>query len=263
MAARVIPCLYTDRSNGVRISLDTGHGDGHIRGMANRVRPGDPNVAVGYIRVSTSRQELGPEAQRTAVETWAAQRGAVLVAWHEDRGVSGSAPLEKRPGLLAALAALRERGAGALVVARRDRLARDVVVARLTERAAASAGAQILSADGAGNGESPADSFMRSVLDAASEYEKALIRLRTRDALAKKRARGEKLGGRVPFGFRLADDGRALIPNDDEQRIVAMVRALRAEGATLRAIVARLAELGVCSRVGTPLGLTQVARIAA
>src|SRR4051812_41386352 len=105
--------------------------------MAKRARQGDSKVAIGYIRVSTTRQELGPEAQRASIEAWAAQRGVRIASWHEDRGVSGSAPIEARPGLLAAITAVREHRAGTLAVARRDRLARDIVVARLTERAVA------------------------------------------------------------------------------------------------------------------------------
>ena len=36
---------------------------------------------------------LGPEAQRAALLRWAEVRGLQLVAVHEDRGVSGAAPL--------------------------------------------------------------------------------------------------------------------------------------------------------------------------
>ncbi len=46
---------------------------------------------------------LGPEAQRAALLRWAEVRGLQLVAVHEDRGMSGAAPLDRRPGLLAAL----------------------------------------------------------------------------------------------------------------------------------------------------------------
>jgi DNA invertase Pin-like site-specific DNA recombinase len=231
--------------------------------MAKRARPGDSRVAVAYLRASTGRQDLGLDAQRTALEAWAASRGLTIAAWHVDPGVSGSAPLEDRPGLLGALAALREHRAGVLLVARRDRLARDVVVAGLVERAVTAAGAHVFSADGTGNGQSPTDVFTKTILDAAGQLERALIRARTRAALAEKRARGEKLGGRLPFGFRLGDDGRTLVEYEPEQQIVRQIRALREQGVTLRTIVARLAELGVQSRAGTPLGLTQVAKLAA
>jgi hypothetical protein len=56
----------------------------------------------------------------------------------EDIGVSGAAELDRRPGLLAALGALAEERAGLLIVHKRDRLARDPMIAgmitRLVER---------------------------------------------------------------------------------------------------------------------------------
>ena len=91
-------------------------------------------AVVGYLRVSTEDQHLGPEAQRAAVLAWAGRNGARVVAWHTDHGVSGAAPLAQRPALLAAVAALAAGEAAALVVAKRDRLARDVVEATLIER---------------------------------------------------------------------------------------------------------------------------------
>ena len=55
-------------------------------------------------------------------------------------------------------------------------------------------GARLVSATGEGNGDSPADAFLRTVIDGAAQYERGLVRARTRAALAVKagasRARG-------------------------------------------------------------------------
>ena len=160
-------------------------------------------IAVGYCRVSTDDQRLGPEAQRAAIEAWSAREGVTVVAWHTDHGVSGAAPIEARSGLLAALSALREHGAGLLLVAKRDRVARDVGVAIAVERAASTAGAVLVSVDGTGNGDSPADAFMRTIVSGAAAYERDLIRARTKAALAVKAGRGERVGS-IPYGFTLA-----------------------------------------------------------
>src|SRR5580658_6335135 len=171
--------------------------------MSKRVKSGSPLVAVAYIRVSKDEQKLGPEAQRASVEAWAAREGVRLASWHVDAGVCSVTAIDERPALVAALASLREHGAGVLVVAKRDRIARDVVLTAGVERAAASAGAVVVSAAGEGNGTAPADAFMRTVIDGAAAYERALIRARTTAALAVIRARGQKTGGGVPYGFRL------------------------------------------------------------
>jgi DNA invertase Pin-like site-specific DNA recombinase len=224
-----------------------------------RARPGNSRLAVAYLRASTEDQKLGPEAQRAAIETWAAREGVQVAAWHVDAGVSGGSALNARPALGAALAALRGLGAGVLVVAKRDRLARDVAIAAMIEKATVAAGAKVVSADGAGNGDSPADAFMRTLLDGAAAYERALIRARTKAALGAKRARGERAGG-VPYGFT-ADDAGHLSACATEQAIVSVVTDLRAAGMPLRAIVVELARRGLVSRTGRPLQLTQVARM--
>jgi DNA invertase Pin-like site-specific DNA recombinase len=227
--------------------------------MMNR-RPGDPHIAVAYLRASKADQALSPEAQKAAINGWAARERVKVIAWHLDHGLSGGSELDDRPALGAALGELRARGAGVLIVARRDRLARDSAIAIAIERAAKTCGARVVSADGVANGTSPADDFLRRILDAAAEYERALIRARTKAALTAKRARGER-AGEVPFGFKLAADGKTLLPNKAERAVVKTVRGLRRDGLSLRAIVAECARRGVVSRSGHPLQKTQVERM--
>lgn len=219
----------------------------------------DPLRAVAYLRVSTDRQELGPEAQRAAVSAWGEREGVRIVAWHVDT-VSGAAPIDARPGLLAALDALSAEQAGVLVVARRDRLARDVVASAMIERLAARKGATVASADGSGNGAGPEAAMMRGMLAVFAQYEREIIRGRTRAALRAKRARGER-AGTIPYGF-IADAAGRLSPNVGERLIQTRVRELRAAGVSLRAVVAMLEREQLVGRTGRPLALAQVARIA-
>jgi DNA invertase Pin-like site-specific DNA recombinase len=225
-------------------------------------RPSNPRLAVAYIRVSTDEQRLGPEAQRSAVEAWAAREGVQVAAWHVDQGVSGGSDLGDRPALVAALGELRALGAGVLVVAKRDRLARDVYVAATIERAVAQGGARVVSADGTANGDTPADAFMRTILDAAAAYERALIRARTKAALGAKAAKGERTG-EIPYGYRVGEDGALLEADEAEQAVLAVVGELRAAGLSHRAIVGELGARGLVSRAGRPFAKTQVTRMLA
>jgi len=215
-----------------------------------KVPTADPGIVIGYTRASTGKQELGPQAQRAALEDWCREHKANLVAVHEDRGVSGGTPIDDRPGLLAALNSLRARGAGVLLVARRDRLARDPLVALMAERLAERSGATVCSADGQGNGHGPEGELMRRVLDAVAQFERSLIRLRIRSALAVKRSRGEKLGGRVPYGYRLGRDKRRLEPYMPEQKVIDRATALRAAGMPLRSVARALEAEGHTPRSG-------------
>jgi DNA invertase Pin-like site-specific DNA recombinase len=221
----------------------------------------DPHRAVAYLRASTDDQALSPDAQRAAIVSWATREGVTIIAWHVDQGVSGAADLVDRPALAAALGSLRAEGAGLLVVARRDRLARDVYLAAAIDRAVSTSGARVVSADGTANGDTPADAFMRSILDAAAAYERELIRARTKAALGAKRARGER-AGTVPYGFTADTTGR-LVACPAEQAVIAQVRALRTAGLSHRGIVGELERAGLVGRTGRPLGLSQVQNILA
>src|SRR5437899_1394000 len=93
-------------------------------------RPGAHLAAsYGYVRVSTDEQAvsgLGLEAQEAAIRRGAELRGYAVVATFAGLGVSGSVAPEARPGLTAALAAVRA-GAGTLMVAKLDRLSRSIL----------------------------------------------------------------------------------------------------------------------------------------
>lgn len=191
-------------------------------------------AAIGYTRVSTNDQAesgAGLAAQRAAIEAYAAKAGLRIVSWHEDAGISGTAAVEDRPGLLAAIGELR-RGS-VLLIAKRDRIARDTFLSLVIEKAVQKRGGAIASADGVGNGDTPADQFMRSIMDAAAAFERGLIASRTKAALAAKRRAGERTG-EVPFGWDLMD-GR-LVENQAEQMVIRCIVDCRDQGMSLRAI---------------------------
>jgi len=96
-------------------------------------------------------------------------------------------------GLLEALAALKEHGAGVLLVAKRDRLARDSMTAAMVERLCERSGAIVRTADGAGDGDGPEAVLMRRMVDAFAEHERLLIKARTKAAMAVKRSRDERI----------------------------------------------------------------------
>ncbi len=203
-------------------------------------------ATLAYLRVSTDEQAqsgLGLEAQLAAIRRAAGEPTAV----YSDEGCSGGDP--KRPGLLSCLEALR--AGDTLVVAKRDRLARDTFLALWVEKEAKRRRARIVSAAGEGtDSDDPAAVLMRTLVDAFAQYERAIIGARTSSALKAKRARGQKTGGYVPFGFRLAEDGRTLVADAAEKAVIAQVRQMRADGWTLRAIAADLEARGVLTKQG-------------
>lgn len=213
--------------------------------------------AIGYIRVSTDEQALGLDSQRSQLAAWCAGSGCELAAVHCDRGVSGGASLDKRPALMEAVASLAK--GDLLLVAKRDRLARDTMIAAMVERLVERKGARIVSADGSCNGEGPEAQLMRAIIDAFAQYERALIRTRVKAALAVKRKRLE-FTGVAPIGFSGAKDVVPLAVDEYEQATVARIIELRGDGLSIRGIVAQLNGEGRRAR-GKRWHPTSVARV--
>jgi DNA invertase Pin-like site-specific DNA recombinase len=151
--------------------------------------------ALAYLRVSTGQQGksgLGIEAQRAAIAAFAAFAAAegltITVEFVEVETGKGSDALERRPVLAAALAAARKARVP-VIVAKLDRLSRDVAfIAGLMAHKVPFIVAE-LGAD--------ADPFMLHLYAALAEKERRLISERTRAALAAKKAQGTLLGNRT------------------------------------------------------------------
>jgi len=206
--------------------------------------------AVAYLRVSTDEQSLGLKAQLDACRAHAERLGWELAGPFVDEDVGGAVGLERRPALIEAMA---EHGHGeTLLIAKRYRLGRDPMLIAMIEAAIARKGGRILSAAGEGtDDDSPSSILMRRMVDAFAEYERLIIKARTRSALAAKKRRGERTGG-VPFGHDLAEDGIALVENPAELEALAAIRRLKAEGLSLRKIALELDRLGIPPKQGGP-----------
>lgn len=194
-------------------------------------------TAIAYLRVSTDEQaesKAGLFGQEDACNRWATAQGLTVESVHADEGISGSTGLDKRPALLNAISALSK--GDVLIVAKRDRLGRDPIAVAMIEAAIARRGARVVSTAGEGtDNDDPTSILMRRMVDAFAEYERLLIGARTKAAMQAMKARGERVG-HVPFGFHLAPDGLHVEEDEVEQRIIARVQTLHADGMTWRAI---------------------------
>lgn len=234
-----------------------------ILDMGKRVI-GNPKLAVAVYRTSKDEQSLGIDAQQASVQAWAAAHGVQVVAWRIEQGVTSRLPLDERTGLLEAIAALRETGAGVLVAAKRDRLGRDIELTREVERRVRAAGARVHAVSSGANGDSADDAMMRGLEDLFAERERAKISDRTREALAAKKSKGQRIGC-VPYGYTPACGGCCsppcqcrLIPLDSEQAVITRVRSMNESGYRICDIVDALTRQGIVGRTGKPLARTQV-----
>lgn len=216
---------------------------------------------MALVRVSTDEQHNGPDAQRHELARFAELHGLDVVATLEER-VSGRLAMNQRPALVEALSRIAEGEATVLLVKDRTRYARDATEAGIITRELARHGAEVLSADGVNDDGTPTGRFVTQVMDAASEHEVAMIRLRTAAALQAKRRRGERVGS-IPYGARLAADGVHLVDDDREAAVLRLAGELRATGLSLRAIGRELEDRGYTPRMGGAWRPAQVSRLVA
>lgn len=221
---------------------------------------------VAYLRVSTEHQAEGGvslAAQRAKVEAYATLYELDLVAVVEDAAVSGKTLA--RPGLDRALAMLEAGEAEGLLVAKLDRLTRSVRdLGSLLDRGFRERWA-LLSVAEQIDTRSAAGRLVLNVLAAVSEWEREAIGERTRDALAHLKAEGVVLGG-AALGWerteeRDAEGRRVVRPLADESATVARIRALKAEGLSLREIARRLEAEGHRTKRGGRWHPQTVARV--
>ncbi|WP_423920053.1 recombinase family protein [Candidatus Poriferisodalis sp.] len=153
--------------------------------------------AISYARVSTGAQAesgLGTDTQHHAVDQEAAARGWHVVKRITDDAVSGTTPAQRRPQLREALEKLGRGDADVLAAARGDRLARSVIeLLGLYERAEAE-GWKLVTLDAPAGLAGPESRLFVGVRALIAEFEAAMARARTTDALHAARLRGQRLG---------------------------------------------------------------------
>ncbi len=184
-------------------------------------------AVVGYARVSRGAGAGGSlEAQRAAIVAECERRGWQLVRVEEDMPGGGQGD---RPGLTRVLSALSAGEAQAVVVARLDRLARSVSdAAQLLERAKRE-GWNLVALDLGLDLSTAAGKRVANQFVFVAQWKRRLLSERTRDALARTRAQGVKLG----------------TPRTTPAPAVAKITKLRAQGLNLQAIADELNRLRV------------------
>lgn len=208
---------------------------------------------VSYLRVSTGRQVFGTDAQRVDVERYVAREGGKLLK--EFQEVESGRGHENRPQLLEALEMCRMTGS-VLIVARLDRLSRNVLfLATLLDSKQ-----PFVVCDNPN-----ATPLTIHILAAIAQYERELISVRTKAALAVAKERGVQLGRRDDGIKNYASEGgkkgaitkRALC---EKHRAGIRKAAASIQSTDLDVITAELQRLGYKGRQGGPIAKTTVRR---
>jgi DNA invertase Pin-like site-specific DNA recombinase len=210
---------------------------------------------VAYYRVSTAQQGrsgLGIDAQHQAVAVYLkGHEGKLVAEFEEVETGKGANALIKRPQLAAALAMCKKQKA-TLIIAKLDRLARNVhFVSGLLET-----GIEFVAAD-----MPNANKTMIHMHAVMSEWERDQISERTKAALAAAKARGVDLGKTGPTNLKPHLDARREAADAFAARLSGVVSGFQVAGLSQRAMVDQLNALGITTAKGGTWSLIQLQRL--
>lgn len=217
-----------------------------------------------YRRVSTDEQQNGPSAQLDAIFGWwqRLHDGATADEFDADHtdffddGVSGSVPIADRPAggrMISVLSA-----GDTVVVAKLDRLFRSVADAATTIDEWTRRDVKLVSIAEGFDATNPYGKAMCQMASVFAELEREMIRSRTRDALAIKKARGECVG-EVPYGWRR--EGSKLYANPTEYAVIKRIQYLYSCGASYESLAKLLNHENIPAKKGGKWHKTTVQRL--
>lgn len=192
----------------------------------------NPIKVAGYIRVSTDKQDISPEVQRSELEREAERMGYELTVV-EELAVS-AATIAKRPLMRELLEDLRAGKFHALMVSKLDRLSRNMEDGTRLLADSQRQGWRIICLDLGVDTATVMGAGMYNMALNFAEIERRLIGKRTKDAMQQKASEGKHMG-RVSV---LADGTRDKI------------HQLKDEGKSLRKIGEQLEAEGILTATG-------------
>ncbi len=211
--------------------------------------------AIAYMRVSTDGQigenKFGLDAQRKMIEDFAAANDYQIVQWYiEERGVSGVS--EDRPQFNALLQddEVHNPPIEALLVAKSDRVARDMKLYYYYLMLLSRKNINLISvSEPVPDYDTGMGNIYLALMLFVAEQERKNITMRTMGGKRRKAATGGYIGGYSPYGYHVENKG--LVVYEPEAALVRYIFKLRAKGLSLSQIQTKLTDSGYKTRKGT------------
>lgn len=215
---------------------------------------------IAYVRVSTDGQtgedKFGIEAQKGQIIAYCEANDMYISEWFIEEGESGVK--ESRPKLdMILFGEVKNPPVEAVIVAKSDRIARDIKLYYYYLMLLEKKGVRLLSAtEEIVNDDTGLGNVYRSLMLFVAEQERTNITKRTSGGRLVKASKGGYSGGRAPMGYKV-EKGKLVI-NEAEAKIVRRIFELRDAGDPLLGIVASLNEEGYKTRNGKDFVLSTV-----
>jgi DNA invertase Pin-like site-specific DNA recombinase len=192
------------------------------------------------------------EHQLARLREYCEHEGIGIVGEFADEALSGGDALEDRPGMFDAASAAKK--GDLFIVTAWDRLFRDVEKGLVFRTMLERKGVTIVSAtEPATNDDSPLAKLMRTLALAFAEYERELTRARTRAAMLRRQANGQRMSYHCPFGMmRNPNDPSRMVVCRQEQNAIQAIRLLWDTGTKNHHAIARIMNQRGSRRRGKP-----------
>ena len=196
------------------------------------------SIAIGYIRASTGKQRYTVENQQGEFADWSAYNGIPVVESYSDPELTSRIDPRERPGFKQVLDAIKRNKADFLLVVNRDRMGRKVWYMSAIEKELSELDTPcriIETVDDPHAEVTPATQLVSNIKDAASQYERAMISLRTKRCMKTAAKHGNIPGPKAWATYRRG------------QLTIQLIKALHKAGFSNGAITRFCADNGILS----------------
>lgn len=216
--------------------------------------------ALSYIRVSTDMQVqegVSLENQAERIRAYCQYKGFDVVAEIQDAGFSGGIN-RAREGFVHLLDLVESGQVNIIVLYSLERLSRDMLTLLALERLLDEHDIELHTVEGQIDTSTPSGWMSFAMQAFMGEMERRQIKHRTKRAMEHKKSHGQVVGS-IPYGYRR--EGKDLVPDIEEQRIVRSVNDMYQSGMRLSEIVGTLNSEQMTTRDNNPWSPQQVKRL--
>jgi len=216
------------------------------------------SMNIGYCRVSTGKQDVSLDAQEEKIRAMAVVHGIEISEVIVDN--DESAKDLNRPGVKRLMELIRAGSVRCLIVAKLDRITRDVGDLQRLIKLFAKHRTKFVSVEESLDSSSAAGELVINLMTSVSHWERRAIGERTKTALQHLKGVGFRVG-KTPYGWtapvRSDEDRKAgirhrLQPVESEQKIIEYIRKCRSAKMSFQSIANVLNSHGYTTRQGTP-----------
>jgi DNA invertase Pin-like site-specific DNA recombinase len=216
-------------------------------------------AAVGYVRMSTDKQETSPEQQKQEIQAYAAKHGYNVLRWYADLGISGD-KTEKRVQFQQMITDAEDGRFKAILCWDQDRFGRfDSLESGYWIHPLRKRGVQLVTCtDGPVDWNTFAGRMLYGMKQEGKHQYLVDLSNNVTRRMKQLAQEGKWVCGALPVGYRLDDQGKIQLGPEDEVAMIRMLYEQYAAGSTTRQLARMLSEKGYRSSKGKPWSVAGV-----